>query len=196
MENIQVVLATNNPGKLKEVSAILSPLGIEVKGQREALGYDLEVEETGTTFRENAYLKAKAIWDVLKLPVIADDSGLIIDALNGEPGVYSKRWGGGEDSRVWCEKVLSKMDGVAKEERNARFACAICLIMDGETSCFDGVCEGWIGFESAGEGGFGYDPVFWVGERSFAQLSSQEKNEISHRRRALDGLVSYLAGMK
>lgn len=191
-----MVLATNNAGKLKEVSAILTPLGMEVKGQREALGYDLEVEETGSTFRENAYLKAKALWDLLKIPVIADDSGLIIDALGGEPGVYSRRWGGGDDSSVWCAKVLSKLEGVAKEERTARFACSICLIIGGETRYFDGICEGWIGFEAAGEGGFGYDPVFWVGDRSFAQLSAEEKNGISHRGRALHGLVEYLSGLK
>ena len=180
------VLATHNPGKLKEMSAILAELGIQVAGPDE-LGIDVEVEETGTTFAENAMLKARAICAASGLPAIADDSGLCVDALNGGPGVYSARYGGeGLDDRGRTMLLLQNMRG--QTTRAAHFACAICCVFpSGDTLTAEGRCEGAIAFAPMGEGGFGYDPVFLVPEKAktFSQLTAEEKNAISHRGKAL-----------
>ena len=188
------VLATHNPGKLKEMSAILAELGIQVVGPGE-LGIDVEVEETGTTFAENAMLKARAICAASGLPAIADDSGLCVDALNGGPGVYSARYGGeGLDDRGRTMLLLENMRG--QTTRAAHFACAICCVFpSGDTLTAEGRCEGAIAFAPMGEGGFGYDPVFLVPEKAktFSQLTAEEKNAISHRGKALRAFSEKLA---
>ena len=188
------VLATHNPGKMKEKSAILAELGIQVVGPDE-LGIDVEVEETGTTFAENAMLKARAICAASGLPAIADDSGLCVDALNGGPGVYSARYGGeGLDDRGRTMLLLQNMRG--QTTRAAHFACAICCVFpSGDTLTAEGRCEGAIAFAPMGEGGFGYDLVFLVPEKAktFSQLTAEEKNAISHRGKALRAFSEKLA---
>ena len=190
---MKFVLASNNPGKLKEMTAILSGFGVEVVSPKE-LGLHMEVEETGTTFAENAMLKAKAVCEAANLPAIADDSGLCVDALNGAPGVYSARYGGeGLDDRGRYMLLLSSMRG--QTTRAAHFACAIaCAFPDGRTLTAEGRCDGTIAFAPMGEGGFGYDPVFFVPEyrKTFGQLTAEEKDTISHRGRALQDFVKKL----
>lgn len=194
---MKFVLASHNPGKLREMSAILSHLGVEVVLPAE-LGLHVEVEETGTTFGENALLKARAVCAASGLPAIADDSGLCVDALNGGPGVYSARYGGEElDDRGRYQLLLQSMRG--QTSRSAHFACAVaCAFPNGETLTAEGRCDGAIAFAPMGTDGFGYDPVFLVPEKAktFAQLSADEKAEISHRGRALaafaDQLETYL----
>ena len=187
------VLATHNPGKLKEMGAILAHFGVEVVSPKD-LGLTVDVEETGTTFAENAMLKAKAICAAAKLPAIADDSGLCVDALNGGPGVYSARYGGeGLDDRGRYLLLLNNMRG--QTTRAAHFACAIaCAFPNGDTLAAEGRCDGTIAFAPMGEGGFGYDPVFFVPEKAktFGQLTAEEKSAISHRGRALESFVGKL----
>jgi len=188
------VLATHNPKKLEELRDILSGLGVEVVSPAGA-GVDIEVEETGTTFAENAMLKAQAISAAAKLPAIADDSGLCVDALNGGPGVYSARYGGeGLDDRARCMLLLDNMRG--QTTRAAHFACAIaCVFPDGETLTAEGRCDGAISFAPIGTGGFGYDPVFLVPDKgkTFGQLTPEEKHAISHRGKALKEFAEKLA---
>lgn len=183
---MKFILATHNPGKLREMSDILSHLGVEVVSPAD-MGITMEVEETGTTFAENAMLKAKAICAASGLPAIADDSGLCVDALNGGPGVYSARYGGeGLDDRGRYMLLLNSLRG--QTTRAAHFACAIaCAFPDGKTLTAEGRCDGAIAFAPLGEGGFGYDPVFLVPEKgkTFGQLTAEEKSAISHRGRAL-----------
>ena len=196
---MKFVLATHNPGKLKEMSSILSGLGVEVASPAQ-LGLTVDVEETGATFAENAMLKARAVCAAAGLPAIADDSGLCVDALNGGPGVYSARYGGeGLDDRGRYLLLLSSMRG--QTTRAAHFACAIaCAFPNGDTLTAQGRCDGAIAFAPRGEGGFGYDPVFLVPEkgRTFGQLTAEEKAEISHRGKALaefsERLATYLNG--
>jgi XTP/dITP diphosphohydrolase len=183
---MKFILATHNPGKLREMSDILFHLGVEVVSPADE-GITVEVEETGTTFAENAMLKAKAICAASGLPAIADDSGLCVDALNGGPGVYSARYGGeGLDDRGRYMLLLNSLRG--QTTRAAHFACAIaCAFPDGKTLTAEGRCDGAIAFAPLGEGGFGYDPVFLVPEKgkTFGQLTAEEKSAISHRGRAL-----------
>ena len=180
------VLATHNPGKLAEMKAILSGLGVEVISPAEA-GIEVDVEETGATFAENAMLKAKAVCAAAGLPAIADDSGLCVNALNGGPGVYSARYGGEElDDRGRCMLLLNSMRG--QSTRVAHFACAVaCVFPNGDTLEAEGRCDGAIAFAPLGEGGFGYDPVFLIPGKgkTFGQLSPEEKSAISHRGKAL-----------
>ena len=184
---MQFIIATGNAHKLLELERILAPLGIDAVSTK-AKGISLDdVEETGTTFEENAYLKAKAACDKTGLPAVADDSGLCVDALNGEPGVYSARYAG-EDAtdEQRYQKLLENLKDVPAEKRTARFVSAVCCVWpSGESLTVRGECEGTIGSRPLGENGFGYDPVFMVGEKSFAQLSAEEKDAISHRGRAL-----------
>ena len=183
---MKFVLATHNPGKLREMGEILSSLGVEVVSPAD-VGITVDVEETGTTFAENAMLKAKAICAASGLPAIADDSGLCVDALNGGPGVYSARYGGeGLDDRGRYTLLLQNMRG--QTTRAAHFACAIaCVFPNGKTLTAEGRCDGAVAFAPMGTGGFGYDPVFLVPEKgkTFSQLTEAEKNEISHRGKAL-----------
>ncbi len=187
------VIATHNANKLKEMSDILSKLGVSVLSPAD-LGITVEVEETGTTFSENAMIKAKAICAAAGLPAIADDSGLCVDALNGGPGGYSARYGGeGLDDRGRYMLLLNNMRG--QTTRAAHFACAVCCAFpSGDELTAEGTCEGAVAFAPMGENGFGYDPVFLVPEKAktFAQLTAEEKAEISHRGKALAAFVEKL----
>lgn len=185
----KLVMATNNENKLREVRQILSPLGITVISQKDA-GADVNPDENGSTFSENAYIKAKAVYDIVKLPVIADDSGLCVDYLGGNPGVHSARYA---PKGMECEKLLDEMKNVPESERSAKFCCVISFIDEnGENSLVSGECSGFIGFEKRGTNGFGYDPVFMYGDKSFAEISSDEKNKISHRAKALESFYNLL----
>ncbi len=183
---MKLVLATNNQHKLVEFRRILEPIGIEVLSQKEA-GVSVNPDENGETFAENAKIKAMAVYEACSLPCVADDSGLCVDALNGRPGVQSARYMG-EDTpqEIKNAALLHEMSGVAKEQRGAQFVSAICCVLDKDNilEC-EGSCPGWIGYEPLGVGGFGYDPIFMVGERSYSQLSGEEKDAISHRGVAL-----------
>ncbi len=190
---MRVVLASNNKNKLREMAQILKPFGMEVVSQKDA-GADFEVEENGTTFRENAEIKASAVYEKLNMPVIADDSGLVVDALGGAPGVYSHRFAGENASdKDRSLKVLSELENIPKDKRSARFICEICYIDEnGEKHFFSGSCEGFIGNEERGENGFGYDPIFCVGDKTLAEMTDDEKNKISHRGNALRLFNKYL----
>ncbi|MBS5781825.1 XTP/dITP diphosphatase [Faecalispora jeddahensis] len=188
------VIATHNAKKLKELKRILEPLGFDA-----VIREDLpEVEETGTTFAENALLKAESACKVTGMPAIADDSGLVVDALGGAPGVYSARYAGeGATDRQRYEKLLEELREVPTEQRTARFVSAVCCVFpDGKIITAEGACEGIIAFEPKGEGGFGYDPIFLVGERSYAEMTAEEKDSISHRGRALAKLAQELENWK
>ncbi len=185
----KIVLATNNQNKLREVRQILTPLGITVLSQQEA-GTSISPEENGTTFAANAEIKARAVFAETALPVIADDSGLCVDALDGAPGVYSARFA---PEGELCDKLLSVMAEVSHEKRNAKFVSAIAFIDEtGSLTVCEGECCGMIGYEKRGTNGFGYDPVFMYGECSFAELSAEEKNQVSHRADALKKLYDVL----
>lgn len=188
----KIVIASNNAGKLREICAILKPFGLEAISQREA-GFDKDVEETGTTFAQNAELKARAVYDALHCPVIADDSGLMVDALDGAPGVYSHRFAGeAADDAQRNEKLLKLLAQTPPEQRTARFVCVLCYLdAQGKSHLFQGTCEGTIETEPLGENGFGYDPVFCCGEKTMAQMTDAEKNQISHRADALSQLKEY-----
>ncbi len=181
-------VATKNRRKLEEILRILKPMGLTAICEAD-LDYTLdEVEETGETFAENARLKAEAGCKATGLPSVADDSGLMVDFLDGAPGVYSKRYSGeeGNDERN-IEKLLLALNGVPAEKRTARFKSAICAVWpDGRIIEAEGTCEGIIAAEPRGQNGFGYDPVFTVDGISFAQLSAEQKDALSHRGRALE----------
>ncbi len=183
---MKIVAATKNPGKVREIKKILADYDIELILQDEICP-DLEIEENGTTFQENAKIKAMAIYNATGLTTIADDSGLAVDALDGAPGIFSARYCGvhGND-KANNEKLLKVMTGV--ENRKAHFVCSICCVLapNGEIILTDGILDGEIGFEERGENGFGYDSLFLVGEKTTAQLSEDEKNAISHRAKALE----------
>lgn len=193
----QIILASNNEHKLKELKQKLKDLDINVITQKEA-GYDIDVEETGTTFRENSEIKAKALNEILNSPVIADDSGLEIDALNGMPGVYSHRFAGENATDAdRINKVLSLMKDVVEEKRTARFKTVICYIDEKkEMHFFEGIAEGKIGLVPKGNNGFGYDPIFIYNGRTFAEMTGEEKNMVSHRGRAIEELVKYLKNIQ
>ena len=196
---MKFVLASQNKHKLEEMQAILSAHGVEVVLQSD-LGLHVDVEETGDTFAENALLKAKAVMEASGLPAIADDSGVCCDALNGAPGVYSARYGGPElDDAGRYRLLLANMQGA--KTRAAHFTSAIaCIFPNGDTIEAEGICPGTIAFAPQGDGGFGYDPVFFLPElrKTYAQLTPEEKAAVSHRGKALavfDGkLRDYLQG--
>ena len=184
---MKIILASNNKNKLREFRELVSGMDVELVSQREA-GCDFEVDETGTTFEGNAFLKASAVTEATGCAAIADDSGLAVDALNGEPGVYSARYGPGHDAsdEARYTYLLNKLGRT--EERSARFVCCICCTMpDGTVLRSRGECEGEILYGPRGTNGFGYDPVFRpLGqEKSMAELTPGEKNAISHRGKAL-----------
>lgn len=182
---MKIIAATKNKNKLREFGEILK--GFEIISQEDA-GVDIDVEETGTTFEENSMLKAKAIFEATGIAAIADDSGLCVDALQGEPGVYSARYGGdGLDDEGRVELLLKNMKDVPENERSARFVCVITLVDKDRVITARGECEGKIDYAPKGENGFGYDPVFYVEEynKTMAQISPDEKNAISHRGKAL-----------
>ncbi len=186
---MKLVLASNNAHKLEELRAILTTLGMDVVSQKE-MNINIEPEENGTTFEENSYIKAKTIMDACGIATIADDSGLMVEALGGEPGVYSARYGNCAADRDRLNYLLSKMED--KENRAAKFVSVITMLTpDGKKIVARGECPGQILRAPQGENGFGYDPVFYVPEKgcTFAQLPPQEKNAISHRARALQAFA-------
>ena len=191
---MKFVLASNNPKKLKEMREILSELGIEVISQGEA-GVNIEVEETGRTFEENALLKAAAVMEATGLPAIADDSGLMVDALGGAPGIYSARYGG-DECRTDAERIEYLLQNMGDtDERGASFVSTIaCVFPDGRRIITRGECTGLILREPRGSGGFGYDPVFYLPEynMTMAEMSPEQKNKISHRAKALNNLKKEL----
>lgn len=186
---MKFAIATHNQHKLEELKRILQPLGVDVV----VAEYD-DVEETGTTFAENAFLKADAACKAMGIPAVADDSGLSVEALDGAPGVYSARWAGeGATDRQRYEKLLAELKAVPKEKRAAKFVSAVCCVFpDGRRVEALGECPGEIAFAPAGEDGFGYDPVFLVGDKTYAQMTAQEKDAVSHRGKALRGFVELL----
>jgi XTP/dITP diphosphohydrolase len=187
----EVIIATKNPGKAREFEQIFTPRGVMVRTLLDFPEIE-DVEETGSTFEENATLKAEAVSKQLNKMVIGDDSGLVVDALEGRPGIYSARYSGEQkDDQKNLEKVLSELAGIPKEDRSARFYCALAVaIPNGKTVTVSGTCEGIILEEPKGTNGFGYDPIFFVPEKgvAMAELSGDEKNEISHRANALKKL--------
>ncbi|MBG9769053.1 nucleoside-triphosphate diphosphatase [Bacillus vallismortis] len=191
----EAIIATHNPGKVKEFKEILEPKGYDVKSLAD-IGYTEEIEETGHTFEENAVLKAEAVAKAVNKMVIADDSGLSIDNLGGSPGVYSARYAGEQkDDQANIVKVLGELKGIEKEQRTARFRCALAVSIPGEeTKTVEGHVEGYIAEEPRGEYGFGYDPIFIVKDKdkTMAELTSDEKNKISHRADALKKLSKLL----
>lgn len=188
------ILATNNIKKLEELQRILSPLGINVITAK-SLGIELpEVEENGSTFEENAHIKAQSACEITHLPSIADDSGLCVDYLGGAPGIYSARFSGehGNDEKN-NNLLLEKLSGVPLEKRTAHYVCAVCCIFpDGREITVRGECSGHIGFERDGNAGFGYDPLFIINGKSFGRYSAEEKDKISHRGNALRRLKNEL----
>jgi len=194
IERVRIVLATHNAGKRREWVELLAGLKVDVVLPEE-IGISSEVEETGTTYTENSFLKAHALADASGLPALADDSGLEVDALDGAPGIRSARFHPGSDE-VRYLVLLKALEGVPAEARGARFRCVAALVLpDGREFSTEGVCEGRIGTVASGDGGFGYDPVFFVPEagKTMAELTAAEKNRISHRARAAQAMRPILA---
>ena len=193
----EIIIATKNKGKAKEFEQLFGPKGIQVRTLLDFPALD-DVEETGATFAENAALKAETISREIGKMVIADDSGLVVDALGGSPGIFSARYAGeakSDDANI--DKVLEELADIPVEERTARFCCALAVaIPNRKTETFFGTCEGVILRERRGTNGFGYDPIFFVKEKkkSMAELSSEEKNLISHRANAIKELEKYFEG--
>ncbi|WP_458412295.1 XTP/dITP diphosphatase [Schinkia sp. CFF1] len=187
----EILIATKNKGKVKEFVSLFADKGVVVHSLLD-FPDSPDVEETGETFAENARIKAETIAKQFSKIVIADDSGLSVDALNGRPGVYSARYAGEpKDDQANLEKVLRELKGVPFEKRTARFHCVLAVaIPNGETQFFEGTCEGYITEEANGENGFGYDPIFYLLDRkqTMAQLTNDEKNKISHRANAMKKL--------
>lgn len=190
---MKLLVATGNAHKLEEFRRILTPLGIQVLAPAD-LNVSLDVEETGTTFAENARIKAVALRDRTGYGVVADDSGLCVDALDGRPGVHSARYLGEDTPHTQkIAGLLRELEGVPADQRTARFVAAICCVtVEGEELTCQGACEGHIAFAPSGEGGFGYDPIFLVGDKSFGQLTDEEKDKLSHRGKALAMLTEQI----
>ena len=193
MSKLKFVLASNNPGKLREMKDILSELGIDVLSQKEA-GISSEPEETGTTFEENAAIKARAAMELSGLPALADDSGIVVDALGGAPGVYSARYGGCNTDEERTGLLLKNME--KEEHRDAKFvSCIAVAFPNGDVLITRGECAGELTYEPRGENGFGYDPIFFMERfgKTLAEVSAEEKNSVSHRGRALRAMKERLA---
>lgn len=194
----KMIFATGNEGKMREVRMILGDLGAEILSLKEA-GIQAEAEENGTTFEENAVIKAKEIMEKTGALVLADDSGLEVDALNGEPGIYSARYMGHETSyHIKNKNLIERLEGKTGEERSARFVCAIAACFpDGRVLTTRGTMEGQIGYEEKGENGFGYDPIFYLPEYQCysGELPLEEKNKLSHRGKALRLMKEQLEGL-
>lgn len=187
----KIVFATTNEGKVKEIKEILKDFPIEVVSMKE-MGITADIEENGTTFEENSLIKARALAKLTGLPALADDSGLEVDYLNGEPGIYSARYLGRDTDYDYKNNyIIDKLSGAKGEDRSARFVCVISLVLpDGREFVERGVVEGLIGYEQKGENGFGYDPIFYLPEygKTSAELPPEEKNKISHRGKALTAM--------
>lgn len=194
---MKIIMATGNANKVREMREVLSGTDIEIVSMKEA-GIFADIDENGTTFAQNAAIKAQTIRDIAHEIVFADDSGLVIDYLGGKPGVHSARFMGEDTSYdIKNAQILKLLEGVPDEKRSARFVCAIAIAYpDRETKIFQEEFEGRIAHESAGENGFGYDPIFYVPECgcTSAELSPEEKNAISHRGKALRKAIAYLTG--
>ena len=193
----RIVLATKNKGKIKEMRELLALMNIEVLALADFLPVD-DAEENGATFAENAMLKARYYFAHTGTPCLADDSGLEVDALGGRPGVYSARYSGADATDAANNaKVLREMEGIEKDKRTARFRCAMAFVGEGVELTTDGTCEGTLLTEERGQGGFGYDPIFYVPkfDRTLAEMSSEEKNSISHRGAAVRKMADLIAEM-
>jgi XTP/dITP diphosphohydrolase len=192
----KLVFATGNMDKLREIKQILADLDVEVLSMKEA-GVNVDIVEDGKTFEENALIKARAVSKASGHLALADDSGLEVDALDKEPGIYSARYMGEDTSYdIKNNNIIERLAGVPDEERTARFVCAMAAVFpDGTEKTFVRTMEGRIGYEIAGANGFGYDPIFYLPEygKTSAEISPEEKNEISHRGKALRALAEYLA---
>lgn len=190
----KIIIASNNKGKVEEIKKIFNKYEIEILSLGD-LNIDIDIEETGQTFEENAYIKAKAIYDLVKLPTIADDSGLCVEYLGGRPGVLSARYAGeGATDQDRINKLLDEMKDAEKNKRNAKFVSSIVFIINKKQVLKStGECFGTIALEPRGSGGFGYDPIFLINNnKTVAQLSQEEKNKISHRAMALKNLEKLL----
>lgn len=187
----KIVFATANEGKVKEIKEILKDFPIEVVSMKD-MGITADIEENGDTFEENSLIKARALVKLTGLPALADDSGLEVDYLNGEPGIYSARYLGRDTDYDYKNNyIINKLSEAQDKERSARFVCVISLVLpDGREFVERGVVEGLIGYEQKGENGFGYDPIFYLPEysKTSAELSPEEKNKISHRGKALSAM--------
>lgn len=192
---MRIIFATGNKDKMREIREILSDLGMEILSMKEA-GLAPDIVEDGASFEENAEIKARAIAGMCRDIVLADDSGLEIDALGGEPGIYSARYMGEDTSyRVKNKNLIDRLEGVPDEKRTARFVCAIAAVFpDGSCEVVRGTIEGRIGYEERGENGFGYDPIFIAPEYgcTTAELSEEQKNRISHRGKALEKMKTII----
>lgn len=187
----RIIFATGNEGKMREVRMILADMDMEILSMKEA-GAQIDVEETGTTFAENAKLKAMAVWKQTGDIVLADDSGLVVDYMGGEPGIYSARWMGEDTSYVIKNQaIIDRLTDAREEERTARFVSAIAAVLpDGSVVHTEGTVEGLIAHVAAGSNGFGYDPIFFLPEYGMtsAEIPLEKKNEISHRGKALEAM--------
>lgn len=185
----KIIFATSNEGKMEEIRLILKDLDSDIISMKEA-GIDLDIVEDGTTFEENAIIKAKTIMEMTGSIVLADDSGLEVDAMDKAPGIYSARFlGEGTSYQIKNQYIIDNLKDIAQDKRSARFVCAIaCVFPDGEIVTKRATIEGFIGYEMAGDNGFGYDPIFWLPEYNCttAQLAIDIKNKISHRGKALE----------
>lgn len=195
----KIIFATGNQDKMREIREILADMDVEVVSMKEA-GIHADIVEDGTTFEENAVIKAKTICKMTGEITLADDSGLEIDYLNKEPGIYSARYMGEDTSyHIKNANLIQRLEGVPDEKRTARFVCAVAAAFpDGTIKTVRGTMEGLIGYEEKGENGFGYDPIFYLPEYgcTSAELSMEEKNKISHRGKALQAIRSELEGLK
>mgnify|MGYP000907435746 FL=1 len=191
---MKFVMATHNPNKVRELSRILEPLQIEVVPAENLK----EVEEIGTSFEENAYLKAAAACKKTGFPAVADDSGLCVHVLNGQPGIHSARWAGPDaDDNDRNQKLLAALKDVPKKDRLATFVSVICCVFpSGDILTSRGECQGIIANEPHGTDGFGYDPLFLVGEKTYAQMTAEEKDQVSHRGKALRQFAENLKNYK
>lgn len=191
----RIIFATGNEGKMRESRRIMEDLDVEILSLKEA-GIQADIVEDGSSFEENAVIKAKTVCELTNEVVLADDSGLEIDYLNGEPGIYSARYMGEDTSyRIKNQNLIDRLAGVPQEKRTARFVCAVAAAYpDGTVKTARGTMEGIIGYEERGENGFGYDPIFFLPEYgcSSAELSMEEKNKISHRGKALEAIKEVL----
>ena len=194
----KIVFATTNAGKIKEIKEILADFDVEVASMKE-MNITADIEENGATFEENSLIKARAISKLTGLPALADDSGLEVDYLNGEPGIYSARYLGRDTDYDYKNNyIIDKLKEAKGEERSARFVCVISLVLpDGREFVKKGVMEGRIGYEIKGENGFGYDPIFYLPEygKTSAEISAEEKNKISHRGKALSAMKELIASL-
>ena len=192
----EIIVASGNQGKIKEIKAMLEPLDIHVLSMKDVLGDDVDIEENGKTFEENAIIKAESIMKQVHRPVLADDSGLEVDYLNKEPGIYSARWMGHDTSYdIKNQAIIDKLAGVEGEKCSCRFVCAMALAIPGqETKVFKETFEGLVNDHIAGENGFGYDPIFYFPplKKTSAEMTMEEKNQYSHRAKALKDLYHYV----